>query len=120
LPITAIRLGSDGFDCVRGRGAATPALTKGRTATTSNISSGSITFDSDIDPFMSVETAADRGQPINPMQLSEMPNAKLSGLFTSGYLHQRCVHPVFFSIKQKWGGALVKIDQSLRCTREWR
>ena len=60
---------------------------------------------------MSVETAADRGQPINPMQLSEMPNAKLSGLFTSGYLHQRCVHPVFFSIKQKWGGALVKIDQ---------
>ena len=34
----------------------------------------------------SAETAADSGQ----------PDAKLAGLFTSGYWPQRFVHPVFF------------------------
>jgi hypothetical protein len=58
----------------------------------------------------SAETAADNGQ----------PDAKLAGLFTSGYLPQRFVHPVFFNIERKWTGRLVKIDQSLRCTRKWR
>jgi len=33
---------------------------------------------------------------------------------------QRFVHPVFFNIERKWTGRLVKIDQSLRCTRKWR
>src|SRR5580704_10173133 len=57
--ITAIRLGSEGLACQRGRAAAASSRAEERGATTSNIPLESIVLDSDIGPSMMLRRVAE-------------------------------------------------------------